>query len=145
MSDDDEVGYGKPPKHSQFKKGQSGNPKGRPKGTKNLKTDLEEVLQKKVVIVEGGRRKVVRISQALFMVAANKGVTGDTKPAFQLLEMGLRILDQGEAGSEEEALTADDLALIEAHTQEVKRVRVQTSQSSGNDGGRGRRQGRQQR
>ncbi len=35
----DPVGYCKPPKRTRFQPGQSGNPRGRPKGTKNLKTD----------------------------------------------------------------------------------------------------------
>lgn len=39
-----QVGYGKPPKHSRWKKGQSGNPRGRPKGTRGLKTDLHDEL-----------------------------------------------------------------------------------------------------
>ena len=42
---DYEVGYGKPPRHSRFVKGRSGNPRGRPPGTKNLKTLLSEALK----------------------------------------------------------------------------------------------------
>ena len=56
MSDEYEVGHGKPPKHTQFKPGESGNPKGRPKGTKNLATDLSEELAEMIVVNEGGRQ-----------------------------------------------------------------------------------------
>ena len=44
MSRDYDVGYKKPPKHGRFRKGRSGNAKGRPKGGKNLKTELMEEL-----------------------------------------------------------------------------------------------------
>ena len=61
-----DVGFGKPPKHTQFKKGQSGNPNGRPKGARNLKTDLFEELQTIVLVTEGSRK--VRISKQLALV-----------------------------------------------------------------------------
>ena len=44
MARDYEIGYGRPPKHTQFKKGQSGNPEGRPKGIKSLSTELDDEL-----------------------------------------------------------------------------------------------------
>ena len=50
-----EVGYGKPPVHSQFQPGKSGNPKGRPTSTKNLKTDLAQELAERVQVTENGR------------------------------------------------------------------------------------------
>jgi hypothetical protein len=58
-TEDYEVGYGKPPRHTRFAKGQSGNPRGRPCGAKNFTTLLEEALDEPVTVTEnGGRRKV---------------------------------------------------------------------------------------
>ena len=56
---DHEVGYGKSPRHRQFVKGQSGNPRGRPPGAKNLKTLLSKALNELVIVTEnGGQRKI---------------------------------------------------------------------------------------
>lgn len=52
-----DIGYGKPPKASQFKPGKSGNPKGRPRSSRNLKTDLEEELFEVMAVTERGRKR----------------------------------------------------------------------------------------
>lgn len=72
-----DVGYGKPPKHAQFKKGQSGNLKGRPKGTLNLATVLERTLREQVVINENGRRTVITKLEAAITQLVNKAASGD--------------------------------------------------------------------
>ena len=51
--DDDKAGYCKPPKKHRFKKGKSGNPKGRPKNAKGLKTDLKEELASQMTVKIG--------------------------------------------------------------------------------------------
>ena len=62
---DYEVGYGKPPQHTRFKSGQSGNPRGRPSGSKNLKTLLSEALNEPVTITENGRRRKITKREAI--------------------------------------------------------------------------------
>ena len=57
MAQDYEVGYRKPPKHTRFKPGRSGNPRGRAKETRNLRTDLVDELAERILISEGGRRR----------------------------------------------------------------------------------------
>lgn len=74
---DYDVGYGKPPAHSQFKKGQSGNPNGRPKGSANLATTLRRTLNEKVTIVENGRQKVVSKGEAAIKQLVNRSAQGE--------------------------------------------------------------------
>ena len=89
MSNDYEIGWGKPPKHSQFKPGQSGNSKGRPKGTRNLKTDLQEELSEMVEVREGRKTRAVSKQRALLkrLVAdALNGKGSAQKTAIDLVE-----------------------------------------------------------
>lgn len=76
---DYEVGYGKPPRHSQFKKGQSGNPRGRPKGAKSAKTIAREILQtKRSVKIDGKIRNLTALEIALNQ-QAKQAMNGDRK------------------------------------------------------------------
>jgi hypothetical protein len=77
--DDYEVGYGRPPQHSRFKAGLSGNPKGRPKGSKNFSTLFAEELAQPVTLTENGKRKRMPKRQALAKQMINKALGNDPK------------------------------------------------------------------
>lgn len=115
-SNDYEVGYGKPPKHTQFKLGKSGNPQGRPKGTKNLKTDLTEELCEKIVVHEGGSSRQISKQRAVVKSLVTRTLKGDARAANTLLSMMMRLLDTGEGAQPEESegLHADEVEILEA-------------------------------
>ncbi|NNC38725.1 MAG: hypothetical protein HKO02_14800 [Hyphomonadaceae bacterium] len=81
------VGYKKPPKSRQFKPGQSGNPKGRRKGSKNTATLLTETLDQKITIREDGKTKKVPKRKAALMQQVKKAVEGDPRAFKQVFEM----------------------------------------------------------
>lgn len=76
-SGDYEVGYQKPPKATRFAKGQSGNPAGRPKGTRNWATVFHAALEQKVTINENGQQRQVTKLEAATMQLVNKAAAGD--------------------------------------------------------------------
>lgn len=87
------VGYCNPPEYTRFKKGVSGNPRGRPKGTLNMATVLERMLREKVVVNENGRRKTVTKLEAALKQLIDKATSGELK-AFQLLSASVRSAEE---------------------------------------------------
>ncbi|WP_062309662.1 DUF5681 domain-containing protein [Polynucleobacter sinensis] len=79
------VGYRSPPKTTQFKKGESGNPKGRPKGSRGLQNIMVEELKTNVTIHENGRSKTVKKGEVIVKQMVNKAMAGDHKAAHLVL------------------------------------------------------------
>jgi len=88
-SNSNSVGYGKPPAHSRFKPGKSGNPNGRPKGTQNFATTLLKTLREIVIINENGRRKEITKLEAAVKQLVNKAASGDLRALNQLVGITL--------------------------------------------------------
>jgi hypothetical protein len=81
------VGYRCPPESARFKKGQSGNPKGRPKGSLNVATVFIKTLREKVVINENGQRKTVTKLEAAIKQLVNKAASGELPALRHLVEL----------------------------------------------------------
>jgi hypothetical protein len=116
-----EVGYGRPPKHTRFKSGHSGNPKGRPKGTNNLKTDLMDELAERISIGEGGKPKKLSKQRALLKSLAAKAITGDARAMNILLNLMVRVLEISAEERESDLIRQDDLAILDNFIARQKR------------------------
>jgi Family of unknown function (DUF5681) len=82
-----QVGYRSPPQHTQFKKGQSGNPHGRRKQNHNIRSLLSDEMNRQLSFNENG--KPAKDSKLSLMVkqAINKAVAGDFRPLAQLVKL----------------------------------------------------------
>src|SRR6516164_6755845 len=105
------VGYGKPPKRTQFRSGQSGNPKGRPKGTRNFSTDVLSTLQSPVKVNKGGRARNISTQLATLMVLRDKALRGDFKAADHLIDLASRY-NTGQQAAATRELDTDDRAIL---------------------------------
>jgi hypothetical protein len=74
-----EVGYGRPPEQTRFRPGQSGNPNGRPKGTKNVAVMARVALERKVHVVAKGVRKKMTVREVSLRKVADKALAGDQR------------------------------------------------------------------
>ena len=113
-----EVGYGKPPRHTRFPKGRSGNPAGRPRGKKNLATLLSDALDQKIIVVESGRRKKISKREAIVTQLVNKSASADLKATQIVLAMLRDVETRADSGC------ADIGSLTEADRQIIQRIQA---------------------
>ena len=106
-----DVGYGKPPQNFRFKKGRSGNPRGRPKGALNMATVLARTLREKVVIDENGKRKTVTKLEAAIAQLVSKATSGDGH--------AIRYLCQLVISAEERSVVAEPTTQLSETDQKV--------------------------
>ena len=87
MSKKNEGGRGKPPKAHQYPKGTSGNPKGRPKGSRNFSTDVKDTLKEPVRLTKGGKRKTVSTQHATLLRLREKALSGDARALDRMIDL----------------------------------------------------------
>jgi hypothetical protein len=111
--DDDYVGYRHPPRKHRFKPGESGNPKGRRKSARGLKTLLREELSEKAQITERGRTRSVSKLQLMIKRLSEKGAKGDLKAIGKLIEYGGLVYGLEDDEDTSRALTANEQEIIQ--------------------------------
>ncbi len=110
-----EIGYRRPPKATRFKKGQSGNPKGRPKGSANFIKLLDQELDQKILVNENGKKKTITKMQAMVKRIVAGALQGEVRPLLTLVEI-LRRTGQLEEKGTGDLLPEDYEEILESYT-----------------------------
>jgi Family of unknown function (DUF5681) len=132
MTNDDgehDVGYKRPPKHTRFRPGQSGNPAGRRKNVRNFKTDLMEELREIIVIRENGHERKISKQRAFIKAMVAAAIKSDVR-AINAVVACTRNFGAGIDEETPDAVDIEDLDILEAFvTRERKRHDVDDSES----------------
>jgi hypothetical protein len=129
----DKVGYGRPPIHTRFKPGHSGNPTGRPKGRRNAKTVVSRVLNQKITVRENGKIRKLTKLEAMLLAATTKAIKGDSRALNAIVALMARTGHLAETGNEisTPVLPEEDKEIISDFAQRMKR---RDDPGSSNDG-----------
>ena len=126
-----DVGYGKPPKATQFRKGQSGNPQGRPQGAKNFTSLLQEELQAPISITEGGQTKIIPKQQVIVKRTVDQAMKGNLRATELVMKLDMQSLEaQGESEGVTD-FTHDDQAILTQYLATAAQSKPGTSQTGG--------------
>jgi hypothetical protein len=106
------VGYGRPPKATQFKPGRSGNPKGRPKGPRSIGAILRDVIAQRVPVAEGGKTRRLPALEVMLRRLVNEAMRSDPKAIKLLLTLVERYTESTELEPHLDELLADDQEIL---------------------------------
>ncbi len=137
---DYKVGYGKPPRHSRFRPGQSGNPSGRPRRSRNIDTIMREALYQTVQITRDGKTVRVPAFMALLLRVMKGGLEGDPRSTASVLKIAMLLHDiQSRQAAQGDDGDAGASAPLEEVDKEVLRHFAELVRDGGfgEDGGEG--------
>src|SRR5215471_4593878 len=123
----DAVGYRQPPKDRQFRRGQSGNLNGRPKGVRNFRTDLREELSESISIREGGRNISISKQRALIKRLVASAIDGDARSIATLMSFCARALGDD---NDDQQQAPEDREIVQAFARRSTKRRSKTEAST---------------
>ncbi|MEP0314145.1 DUF5681 domain-containing protein [Hyphomonas sp.] len=106
------VGYGRPPLHSRWKKGESGNRSGRAKGVSNLSTDVKKTLKLPVTVVVGGKKRTQSTQRGVLLKIREKALKGDARALDLLVQLSSRYNDEAPQPLADRPISSDDEAIV---------------------------------
>jgi hypothetical protein len=129
---DETVGYKRPPKHGQFKPGKSGNPRGRPKGSADFKTDLAAEMRERITLRDkNGRSHKVTKQRALIKLLFSSALQNE-KSAITALLACMRYFGAGNEEPVTETADLEDLDMIRDYIERTEaRLKHEKDPSNG--------------
>jgi len=113
------VGYGRPPKATQFRKGQSGNPKGRTKGSRSIGATLQAIIGQKIAVTEHGTTRRIPALEVMLRRLTNDAMRGDVRGLKLLLSLIERYAQSPQAEHRITDLLAEDLTILARYQQDA--------------------------
>ncbi len=114
------VGYGRPPRATQFASGKSGNPRGRPKGSRTVGAILRDILKQKIAVTENGKARRLAALEVMLRRLVNDAMRSDAKAMKLLLALVERYAETTEAKVQLGELLAEDQAILAQYLLEPK-------------------------
>jgi hypothetical protein len=112
------VGYRRPPKATQFTAGKSGNPKGRPKGSRPVGAVLQDIIQQKVSVTESGRTRRIPVLEVMLRRLANDAMRSDQRAIKLVLSLVDRYAESPETARQLREMLAEDAAILAQYLRE---------------------------
>jgi hypothetical protein len=111
-SADNAVGYGRPPMETRFQPGMSGNPRGRPRGSRSIGAVLRDVIQHKIAVTENGKTRRIAALEIMLRRLVNDAVRSDPKAVKLLLSLVDRYAESPDTKINVDQLLAEDQAIL---------------------------------
>ena len=128
-----EVGYGRPPKATRFKPGGSGNPRGRPQGSRSIAAILNDIVQQKITVTEKGKTRRIPVLEVIFRRITNDAMRGDSGAIKLMLSLVERYAEAPEATAQIRDMLAEDEAILAQYLRAPAGPTIEGAPTSANE------------